>query len=293
MEELHQQGGVPRGWKFSVPDGNPAAGRDLFIKLECFQCHAIQGESLPQMTSSNAGIGPDLTGMGSLHPAEYLAESILNPNAVVITGPGYTDAAGLSIMPNYGETLTVAEWIDLVAYLKGLAGGHPPGHGDPHQAGGGDQNILFEQVVGHYRVRVVYHAAPANVHGPGSPSVGGPNQDHLMAFITDTTTGEPVPYLPVTLTIPSPKQAARTIKLIPTMGDNGFHYGADLRLPRQPTGVTLSIGASSMQVMPSAAERFSRPHEVTINWTPSLPATPIRERPLPHRHDTPGPAKGP
>jgi hypothetical protein len=56
--------------------------------------------------------------MGGHHPAEYFAESILNPNGVIIVGPGYTGADGLSITPDYRESLTVAELIDLVAHSK-------------------------------------------------------------------------------------------------------------------------------------------------------------------------------
>src|SRR2546428_11120829 len=47
MEELHRQGGVPRGWKFALPAGDPAKGRQLFADLECYKCHAIQGEGFP------------------------------------------------------------------------------------------------------------------------------------------------------------------------------------------------------------------------------------------------------
>ena len=112
-----------------------------------------------------------------------------------------------------------------------------------------------------------------------------------MVFITDTTTGEPVPYLPVSLTIPSPKQAARTVKLIPMLGGEGFHYGADFTLPRQPSALTLSIGVTSMQVMPSVGGRFSKPQEVTFQWPPLQPATPTSERPPPHDHGTHGPSK--
>ena len=113
-----------------------------------------------------------------------------------------------------------------------------------------------------------------------------------MAFITDTTTGESVPYLPVTLSIPSPKQTARMVKLLPMMGANGFHYGVDITLPRQPTTVTLSIGATDIRVMPSAAGRFSKAQEVSFTWTPQQPATPIRERPLPQGRGTHGTSKG-
>ena len=39
--------------------------------------------------------------MGSHHPAEYFAESILNPNRVIVQGAGYTGEDGLSKMPSY------------------------------------------------------------------------------------------------------------------------------------------------------------------------------------------------
>jgi hypothetical protein len=58
--------------------------------------------------------------MGEHHPAGYLAESILNPNAVIVEGPGYTGPDGRSTMPDYREHLSLADFIDLVAYLKSL-----------------------------------------------------------------------------------------------------------------------------------------------------------------------------
>lgn len=60
--------------------------------------------------------------MGTDHTAEYFADSILNPNAVIVTGPRYTGPDGLSVMPDYRDSLTVTELIDLVAYLKSLDG---------------------------------------------------------------------------------------------------------------------------------------------------------------------------
>jgi hypothetical protein len=66
-----------------------------------------------------SGAGPDLTGMGSHHPEAYFVESILNPDAVVVDGPGWVDPDGRSIMPSYPD-LTVAEVADLVAYLVSL-----------------------------------------------------------------------------------------------------------------------------------------------------------------------------
>ncbi len=82
---------------------------------------------------------------------EYFAESILNPNAVIVTGPGYTGPDGLSIMPDYRESLMVSELIDLVAYLKSLKSDHEhmqmpmpgtaPHGGMPTPQGGGQPGM--------------------------------------------------------------------------------------------------------------------------------------------------------
>jgi mono/diheme cytochrome c family protein len=147
MEDLHAHGGVPPGWRFAFPDGDPRAGRAVFEKLECYKCHAIRGESFPNAPREPGDSGPELTGMGANHPVEYLAESVLSPNAVIVTGPGHTGPDGLSVMPDYRDTLTVGELVDLVAYLRALAppaaapgvpasGGHDHG-GAPAPRGGG------------------------------------------------------------------------------------------------------------------------------------------------------------
>jgi len=122
MEQLHKQGGVPRGWRFILPAGDPKAGREVFAKLECYKCHEVKGQGFPEVTRGVGDTGPELSGMGSHHPAEYFAESIINPNAVILIAPGYTGADGLSIMPDYRDSLTVAELVDLVAFLKSLDG---------------------------------------------------------------------------------------------------------------------------------------------------------------------------
>jgi copper resistance protein D len=116
MAQLHAAGGIPSGWLFSPPPGDAARGRQIFLRLGCFACHRVAGESLPP----SAGIGPDLTDAGEHHPAGYLLESVINPNAVVIEGPGYTAPDGRSIMPSYADRLTVTELLDLVAYLRTL-----------------------------------------------------------------------------------------------------------------------------------------------------------------------------
>jgi hypothetical protein len=289
MEELHRQGGVPPGWRFTLPPGDANAGRQVFVKLECYQCHAIQGESFPQAAASAPGIGPELTGMGAHHPAEYFAESIVNPNAVIVAGPGYTDAAGQSIMPDYRDSLTVGEWLDLVAYLKSL-GGEPTHGGAPGDAPHADGRSLIDRVVGEYRVRVHYRLPGGEAHGRdghgahGTAAAKTPQPGHLMAVVTDARTGEAVPYLPVTLTIAAASQAAQTITLIPMLDDRGFHYGAEVALPRRPATMTLSIGPTTLHRLPSAAGRFSTPQAISFDWTPPQPAESSGDRPPPHRH---------
>jgi putative copper resistance protein D len=118
MEALHASGGVPPGWAFTSPAGDAGRGREVFARLECFTCHAIRGAAFPRPSRP----GPDLTGVGDHHPAGYLAESIMNPNAVIVEGRGYTGPDGRSIMPDYRDSLSVGDLIDLIAYLKSLGG---------------------------------------------------------------------------------------------------------------------------------------------------------------------------
>lgn len=139
MEALHAQGGVPKGWRFLMPPGDAAGGRAAFVAMKCFTCHEIKGEEFPQADKKPGDVGPELTGMGQHHPAEYFAESIVNPNRVIVQGPGYTSADGSSKMPEYADSMTVRQFIDLVAYLGSLKGGamQMHGHGDAAMRGSG------------------------------------------------------------------------------------------------------------------------------------------------------------
>lgn len=130
MEALHRAGGVPPGWKFTLPAGNPVAGRKVFVELGCHSCHEVKGEQFPTQPGEKRDAGPELTGMGAAHPTEFLAEAILNPNAVIIDEPGFTGPDGRSKMPTFNDDMTVTQFIDLAAYLKSLTGG---GHGTPEK----------------------------------------------------------------------------------------------------------------------------------------------------------------
>jgi Cu/Ag efflux protein CusF len=104
----------PQGWRFTMPTGNPAKGRTVFEKFECYYCHEIRGEQFPSPTEN----APELSQMGSMHPVEFFAESIMNPNAVV--RKVYREADGQSPMTNFAEKMTVQELIDVSAYVASL-----------------------------------------------------------------------------------------------------------------------------------------------------------------------------
>ena len=125
--ETHSHG-TPKDWKFAWPAGNAAEGRKLFVEAECHKCHEIKGETFPDFVKEKGDVGPELSQMAGMHPAEFFAESIINPNAVIDDDAkqnGYVGADGKSKMPEYNDTFTVRQIADLAAYLTSLkAGGH-------------------------------------------------------------------------------------------------------------------------------------------------------------------------
>jgi mono/diheme cytochrome c family protein len=133
MAQLHAAGGVPPGWHFTPPAGDVAAGRQAFADFGCTSCHTVQHDLVPQAAGAAPRRGPDLSGMGRHHPAEYFAESILNPNAVIVDGPDYAGPDGRSIMPAYPE-MTLRQLADLVAYLQSLTG-DDGAHAHAHRLG--------------------------------------------------------------------------------------------------------------------------------------------------------------
>jgi Cu/Ag efflux protein CusF len=60
--------------------------------------------------------------MGPLHPVEFFAESIINPNAIV--PKEYRNSDGTSPMTNFTDKMTLRELIDVAAYIASLK---PPG----------------------------------------------------------------------------------------------------------------------------------------------------------------------
>ena len=124
-EMAHEGGesGMAAGWKFTLPQGDPMQGRQIFVALECFKCHEVKGESFPTVSQAEKGVGPELSQMAGMHPVEFFAESIMNPNAVIDPDSkekGYLGNDGKSKMPNYNDILTIRQVADMAAYLASL-----------------------------------------------------------------------------------------------------------------------------------------------------------------------------
>jgi mono/diheme cytochrome c family protein len=245
--EMHSfPGGVPLGWKFSLPAGDPQKGKKVFADLECYACHPMPGQGFPAPSADKAG--PPLAGMGEEHPTAYFAESIVNPNAVLIDGPGYLGPDGRSRMPSFNDNLTVEQLVDLVAYLKSLKGGGHGQHQHQHRHGS-----TQEKVVGEYRVRIDYDE-------PARPRATG----FVRVFVSDAQTGTPVPYLPVKIRIGSGK-AGPAIVLPPVLGTAGPHYGAPALVPHETKTVTVLIGPTTARVA-TDPRRYLAARQVSFEW---------------------------
>lgn len=75
--------------------GDPARGELVFRRkdLACLTCHAVAG--------GGASIGPDLEGLGTSSPLDYLAEAVLLPNKAVREGYG-----GVTLLTDQGKLIT-------------------------------------------------------------------------------------------------------------------------------------------------------------------------------------------
>ena len=112
---------LPKGWKFTMPTGDPEAGKAAFEKMECYSCHNVPGAGFPKERSSG-GIGPVLGTDYSKLPGGFLAESIVNSHQYISgTLEKYTGQDKVSSkMGDYSSIMTVRELIDIVAFLKHL-----------------------------------------------------------------------------------------------------------------------------------------------------------------------------
>ena len=93
-------------------NGDPLPpGLRVFLSSGCASCHTI--DSVPQ---ARGEVGPNLSNIGGRADADYIRESILDPNAVIV------DGFAPDIMPQtFGEFLSEDDLDALVQYLSSLA----------------------------------------------------------------------------------------------------------------------------------------------------------------------------
>ena len=109
--------GTPPKDGLRLPEGDVEAGKVAFVDLGCVRCHSVQGEDdLPAPT------GPVQMELGGqlFHVSSYgqLVTAIVHPShSISGRAPEGVREAGTTPMENINETMTVAQMIDLVAFL--------------------------------------------------------------------------------------------------------------------------------------------------------------------------------
>jgi len=107
---------------FVLPEGDIAQGEQVFIDFNCHSCHTIPGTEFPEVEFKPPfilEIGGEVYRVrryGELLTAIVNPDHIISPKYIAMLNRADRDAI-ISPMPYFGEDLTVAELIDLVAFL--------------------------------------------------------------------------------------------------------------------------------------------------------------------------------
>jgi hypothetical protein len=113
-------GCAARDGGFTLPPGQAERGQAAFVKFRCFDCHQVAGVTLPPSEESNQVIvklGGEVTFKKTYAD---LVTGIINPSHRLAAGydPKLVSQDGKSRMTVYNDVMTVAELIDIVAFLE-------------------------------------------------------------------------------------------------------------------------------------------------------------------------------
>lgn len=108
------------GRGFHMPQGNVEKGKAAFLALRCCQCHRVDGVDFPAPVSTvatNVVLGGRVS---RVQTYGELVTSVINPSHGLAASFDKVQARGakLSPMPDFNDTMTVSQMIDLVAFLQ-------------------------------------------------------------------------------------------------------------------------------------------------------------------------------
>lgn len=107
---------------FIPPEGDVVRGEQLFVEYNCHSCHTIPDKEFPEPEFDAPFRLPIGGKVYRVRNSGELMTAVINPDHV-ISGRYRTlleqsgREAGLSPMPDFSQQMTVAELIDLVAFL--------------------------------------------------------------------------------------------------------------------------------------------------------------------------------
>jgi sulfur-oxidizing protein SoxX len=112
--------GPKSGKGFRLPEGNVENGKAAFLALHCNTCHKVDGVELPPQVATaptNIVLGGEVS---VIRTYGELVTSVINPSHGL--APGFKKEqikdGKLSPMPEFNDTMTVRQMIDLVAFLQ-------------------------------------------------------------------------------------------------------------------------------------------------------------------------------
>lgn len=107
---------------FRLPEGDPEAGRETFLYMQCNQCHTVAGLDLPLVAEVEEPPYVELGGaVTSVKTYGQLVTAIINPSHKLAEGYAeelVANADGQSKMYVYNRYMTVQELTDLVMFLQ-------------------------------------------------------------------------------------------------------------------------------------------------------------------------------
>lgn len=107
---------------FVMPPGDAGRGQQVFVKYQCYECHAIPDVDLPERASDPAMVLNIGVRMHRVKNYGELLTAIAYPDHAV--SPKFVGAAraqgveeDLPVMPHFTSQMTVAEFADLAEFL--------------------------------------------------------------------------------------------------------------------------------------------------------------------------------